>query len=47
MEALAKQLIEEKNFECLMKLISDEQSTASCTGGGGGGAGDCGSCQVS
>ncbi|WP_161597651.1 hypothetical protein [Fluviispira multicolorata] len=46
METLAKQLIEDKNFELLMKLISDEGSRASCTGGGGG-AGDCGSCQVS
>jgi hypothetical protein len=45
MENLFKQLIEDKNFEYLMKLIHDEESRTSC--GGGGGAGDCGSCQVS
>mgnify|MGYP003523368641 CR=1 FL=1 len=46
MDNLYKQLIEDKNFEYLMKLIHDEESQASCVGGGGG-AGDCGSCQVS
>jgi hypothetical protein len=44
MEDIAKKLIEDENFEYLMKLIKSSDSNASCTGGG---AGDCGSCQVS